>query len=173
MIELLKEIEQYQIIDLLNSSDWNSLDVDYHPPRVERVWTQLGENRLSLHVIHPCEEGESLLHPHAWPAAFHVLPIGGIYEQGIAQGILDPLLSDTHVYRNFMKMQTKGELYYEMIHPECCHYVRPIESVVFTVMLSGPAVWTENAIKADKDLKPLKEERVEEILQTFKQFYTK
>lgn len=173
MIKLLKEIEQDQMINLLKSSDWNSLDVDYHPPRVERVWKQMGPNRLSLHVIHPCEDGESLLHPHEWAAAFHVLPIGGIYEQGIAHGVLDPLMSDTHVYRDFMKMEMDGDMYYEMTHPECCHYVRPLVEPVYTVMLSGPAMWSENKIKANKELKPLKETRVKEILDIFKKYYTK
>ena len=43
---------------------WNTLDVDYFPPRVERVWTQVDENhRLFIHVIHPTTE-PCLFHKH-------------------------------------------------------------------------------------------------------------
>lgn len=171
MIDLLKEIEKNQIVDLLTNGSWKSLNVDYHPPFVERVWIQLGENRLSLHVIHPCEEGESLWHPHPWKTSFRVFSKGGIYEQGIGSSFIDPLLSSTHVFTPLMKMEVPGDMYYEMTHSDCAHYVRPIDEQVYTIMLSGPAEWTENSIKADKELKPLSDARVEEILEIFKSFY--
>ena len=30
---------------------WNSLNIDYHPPKVERLWAQLGEMRLMLSIF--------------------------------------------------------------------------------------------------------------------------
>jgi len=42
----------YSIMDSV--LQWNTLEVLYEAPRVERLWTQLGPNRLSLHRIHPC-----------------------------------------------------------------------------------------------------------------------
>jgi len=68
-------------------------------------------------------------------------------------------------------MEVTGNMYYEMIHVECTHYVRPINNPVYTVMLSGPALWTENSIKSDKVLNPLKSERVDEILKIFKNYF--
>ena len=82
MIEDLKNIEKTVLMDLLkNPSIWNTLDVNYHHPRVERLWTQVGTSRLMLHVIHTCETDEALYHPHPWPSAMHVL--SGSYEMGL------------------------------------------------------------------------------------------
>ena len=62
---------------LANPKLWKTLDVDYHPPRVERVWMSFDDKRISLHVIHPCETNDALVHPHPWESAMYVLPIGG------------------------------------------------------------------------------------------------
>lgn len=51
-----------QLGELLTKPEiWNTLDIDYFPPRVERVWTQFDENhRLFIHVIHPTNETLSI-----------------------------------------------------------------------------------------------------------------
>ena len=50
----LRTIEP-EIVKLLSSpKKWSSLLIDYQPPKVERVFTQIGDLRVSLHCIHPC-----------------------------------------------------------------------------------------------------------------------
>lgn len=49
---IIADINPEEII----SMDWNSIDVDYYPPRVERLWLQLGKDRLYLHKIHKTDK---------------------------------------------------------------------------------------------------------------------
>jgi hypothetical protein len=172
MIEKLKKIEREELEDLLENGVWNSLHIDYHPPRVERVWIQLGENRLSLHVMHPCEEGESLRHPHAWKTGFHILPIGnGKYEQEFSLAAVDSMISEKHLFMPLSKMIVSGEMYYEMTNKNCGHYVRPIDAPIYSIMLNGPVVWPENKLEPTHKLLPLQPERVIEIKNIFKEYF--
>lgn len=177
MLEELKRIEREELRSLLETpSIWNSLNVDYHPPFVERVWTQIGDNRLSLHVIHPCQPGEALWHPHEWQTAFHVLPVegAGVYEQGIGHGVSnEPMFGNKFIYMPLMKMEVHGEMYYEMTHENCAHYVRPIDKPVYTLMLSSPVKWPDNKREEiiGKKLEPLHGDRVQEIFSIFKLYY--
>jgi len=159
MIEKLKEIERTVLRDLLNDpSAWTSLDIDYHPPVVKRLFTTIGENRLYLHEIHPCDTKDALTHPHPWESAMHVLPTGiSTYEHGI--GTKNSILC---------KQQVSGEMYYEMLDKDAYHYVRPFNGVVHTLMLAGPPKWKENSHKADKDLTTLSEEEFNRVLNIFK-----
>ena len=81
MLHLLHAIEADLPLLLTNTDGWASLDIDYHPPRVERVFRDLDGARVSLHVIHPCEPEQALFHPHPWPSAMRVL--SGTYEMGV------------------------------------------------------------------------------------------
>lgn len=176
MIEEIKELiksEEFKTW-LSNPKLWKSLDVDYHPPRVERVWMQFNDMRLSLHVIHPCEREEALLHPHPWESAVYVLPIGGTYEHGI--GVRETQLGDGMFpeMTNDIILSTQeysGDVYYEMLNKKTVHYVRPIGLPVFTIMISGPKKWDTNGTKVDKPLTSLSEERKIEILNTFKHYF--
>ena len=68
-IEILKSLEP-EIKQLLDKPEvWNTLDVDYYPPRVGRLWTELNGYRIFLHTIHPTDK-PCLFHKHKWPAAF-------------------------------------------------------------------------------------------------------
>lgn len=58
-----------------------------------------------------------------------------------------------------------------MIQEDCGHFVRPLYDPVYTVMLSSKVIWPNNAEKADKHLKPLSDERKEEIKNIFKEYY--
>lgn len=164
MIENLKQIEKTMIISLLNKPEiWNSLLIDYHPPLVERLWTQIGNYRLFLHFIQPCSAEDALFHPHPWPSAMHV--IKGTYEMGLGFG---PGLEVPE------KMCTilipDGGIYYDMTHIDGWHYVRPIDFPCSTVMLTGKP-WGREAPKSDEPLKPLDEERKIIMLEYFKKFY--
>jgi hypothetical protein len=169
MIEELKELIKSDEFKtwLSNPELWDSLDVDYHPPRVERVWMPFNDKRVSLHVIHPCDRKEVLLHGHIWESAMYVLPIGGKYEHGVGYKNKFPYNSMEIV----CTQEFTGDVYYEMLNKWGAHYVRPIGQPVFTIMISGPVKWEENKTKVDKKLEPLSKERKIEILETFKNYF--
>jgi len=172
MIEELKSIikdERFKV--LLNNPDiWESKDVDYTTPRVERVWMPINDKRLSLHVIHPCEDGEAYVHPHVWETAMYVLPIGGLYEHTIGYRKPWELTSDSkdHIV---CKQIVEGAMYYEMMNHSAIHSVRPIAQPVFTIMLSGKPIWKENSCTLPKNLVSLSDERKKEVLQIFKNYF--
>lgn len=160
-IELLKSIERHLPFD--DPDAWNSLDVTYHPPRVERLWMQVGENRVFLHCIHPCTVLEALIHPHPWQSAVHLIA-GGEYEHGLFYRPGDYAVM---VSRQILS----NDSYYEMIEKDALHYVRPIDEPVYTIMITGPAIWPDNKepeTKAAGKMPELSAERKLEILNIFK-----
>jgi len=168
MLDKLKQIESKELRDLLLDSDnWNTLDVDYTPPRVERLWMQYDdEHRLLIHKIHPCTKEEALFHPHPWKSAVHVLPVGGGY--GHSVGVMN-MFGDKHIH---CEMEVHGEMYYEMLKQVTCHSVRPIGFPVYTVMLIGKPIWKCNeetfqyTLKVKPtDLKPLNDKAKKELLE--------
>lgn len=197
MIDKLKQIERKLLPDLLKKSgEWNSLMIDYHAPIVERLWTQIGNYRVSLHFIHPCDTKDALYHPHPWPSAMHVLH--GKYEMGLGIKYLpgfielsdfrhDGSLGETIKYvgqdlenceiftREISKIEMNGENYYEMIDPKGWHYVRPIGGPCASVMLMGKP-WDKNQFEGESEkpegLKPLDGYRKMIILEWFQNFFS-
>ena len=169
MIDVLKGIIDKELFDILNrdNSEFSSLDIDYHPPHVERIQTTYGEYRLSFHIIHPCESSEALYHPHAWPSAVHV--ILGKYEMGISHSL--DLNADEETLRKneLCKVVVSNGMYYEMLNPHGFHYVRPVTEPVYSIMLIGPK-WDTGAPakKATKELKPIDDWRIDEMKKSFK-----
>jgi hypothetical protein len=164
MIKRLKEIEKNQILDLLNQPEiWKSKLIDYEPPIVERVYTQLEDYRLSLHFIHPCEE--SLVHPHVWESGMHI--IEGEYEMALYYP------DENDILQEVSKIITKGDFYYEMLNRKAQHYVKPIGGICTTVMLTGLPIWKENDMIVNKVLEDLSETRKLEILNYYKKYYSK
>jgi hypothetical protein len=164
MIQKLKNIEKDQILDLLDKPEiWKTKLIDYEPPIVERVYTTIGDCRLSLHWIHPCTE--ALVHPHVWESGMHI--IEGTYEMGLfypdGEGMLQEV-SKIICYENF---------YYEMMNRKAEHYVKPIGDICKTVMLTGQPIWKENDMIVNKALVDLSEERKGEILNYYKKYYLK
>jgi len=162
LIEELQKIESLELIELLaNREIWNSVDIDYHPPRVERLWCQLGENRLYLHFIHPCEKGASLFHPHPWPSVIHV--IEGEYEMGVGfgAGLNEPAI--------FSTIMSQGSMYYDMPNKDGWHYVRPTKEICTSVMLTGKP-WRREMPASEEVgiLGKLSEERIDTMLNYFK-----
>lgn len=160
-IEKLQQIERVKLYDLLcDVSIWKSLDINYHPPHVERLWCQLGKYRLYLHFIHPCRREDALFHPHPWPSAIHV--IEGQYEMGMGFG---PGLKEPEVFSTIL---TSGGMYYEMPHRDGWHYVRPL-SVSSSVMLTGEP-WDREMPAEDEvgQLSGLHNDRVVVMLDYFK-----
>ena len=114
MIEKLKAAELDLPRLLENPEIWQTLDVDYFPPRVERLWTQYDEfHRLFIHIIHPTTS-PCLFHKHKWPAAFKILR--GKYEMGISYSESEITSEDAYKLPNISKIiLTKGS-YYEMVN---------------------------------------------------------
>ena len=165
MIEELKRIEKEVLPEWLASpDDWQSLDIDYHPPRVERLWRQMDENRVFLHYIHPCAPEHALLHPHEWKSAMHVL--NGGYEMGIGYS------ASTEAPPIMMKLlNNSGDFYYDMTDGDMWHYVRPLSHSMTTMLIGPPEFQHRPPFKADRKLHPLSRERKEELLGMFRAFY--
>lgn len=167
MIEILKKIEAEQLQDLLDKPElWKGLIVDYHKPHVTRCWTQLGELRLSLHIIDACDAEESLYHPHPWPSAMRIVSGGGPYEMGIGYGpgIVPPPIA--------CKLILSPGDYYEMLDVNGWHYVRPTNTFSASLMLSGKP-WEREQIEVPENTNkvPLPENLKLKMLQKFKEWY--
>jgi hypothetical protein len=160
MLEKLFEVENL-LPDWLDK-EWASLDVDYHPPRVERLWRSWGEFRVSLHRIHPCEN--PLFHPHPWPSAMRIL--SGTYEMvvGYGAGETPPPIA--------CRLQLSAGTCYEMVEKDAWHWVRPLEKPAYSLMISG-LPWARWAPPVSRKLPPLSSEASAELLAFFKDVYWK
>jgi len=166
MIAKLKELESSgKLLEILsNPENLKTLDVDYHPPRVERLWAQVDEHhRIYFHLIHPCKREEALYHPHPWPSAMHLL--SGGYEMGLSCGEVG---EGGH---EVSKLLLPAGTYYEMLDTEGWHYVRPVNEICASVMLTGKPwdKWQDK--KSSKKLEAITLERAEEIRIWFWEFY--
>ncbi len=152
--------------NLLDDPDgWDTLDVNYVPPRVERLWRDFEDGRVYLHRIHPCEK--AFYHSHPWPSAIKIL--SGGYEMGLgyappARGPAKPVT-----------IRLPEGASYEMIHPAGWHYVRPIGAVNYSIMVSGP-VWplprrVPKPPAESRKFGPLNADEKASILETFRSFY--
>jgi hypothetical protein len=163
---MLKElmIIEKMLPRILEEDCWNTVYVDYHKPYVKRVWKQIGENRLYLHEIFPCEKEESLLHPHPWPSAMKV--ISGTYEMGVGYSETSelPVIASTLILPE--------NSYYEMTNLHSWHYVRPLEKSSLSLMITG-IPWKRDVPKSDYTLRELTAEEKENILEKFKEKYWK
>ena len=163
-LEILKQIEAI-LPELLLLGDWKTVDVDYHPPRVERVWLQYESLRINLHRIHAAKSSKTLFHKHPWPSSMRILH--GVYEMGIGFGseeeVVPPLATTI--------MLNEGTAY-EMVSPDGWHYVSPVSDVTYSLMVSG-CPWPGRENKSSLQLNALSEEAKEEIIGFFKKKYPK
>ena len=160
-INLLEKIEKV-LPSLLDKPElWKSLFVNYEHPYVERLWTEFEDFRISLHAIHPCTREEVLYHPHPWPSGMKILK--GRYEMGVGYGKGEeyPSIACTIVLN-------EGDEY-EMIDPDGWHYVRPLENLTYTLMVTGKP-WDRFSPKSDYKLSSLNENRKKELIELFKSF---
>lgn len=156
---LLAEAERALVHMLYSPEAWNSLDVSYEPPRVERLWKDWKDgHRIYLHRIHPCDT--ALFHPHPWPSAVKVL--SGQYEMGIGYGKgqeRPPVAALT--------VLTAGATY-AMTDPNGWHWVRPIGGPSLSLMVTGPK-WERWAPRPDFTLHPLSEKDHKRLVDDFKE----
>lgn len=179
MLEMLARAERALPgvdIGLLDDPDgWNTLDVNYEPPRVERLWREFENGRLYLHRIYPCEK--ALFHPHPWPSAVKIL--SGSYEMAIGyhvgqpgEGQRRPGMTPTPPPYASLQVLTKGSTY-EMIRPGGWHYVRPLGGTSYSIMVTGPkwdGVWSPKP-NTIHPLGPVEPQSKANILEAFRAFY--
>lgn len=163
MLEALESVERALPLLLADPDAWRTLDVTYHPPRVERVFLQHGELRVSLHCIHACERSEALFHPHPWPSAMRIL--SGSYEMAVGHG------SGRDAPPIAATMITGPGTSYEMTEPDAWHYVRPVGGAVYTLMVTGKP-WPRETPKSSEPLTELSPERKREIMEIFAKAYS-
>lgn len=140
---------------------WQSLNINYEEPRVERLWYQWEEFRICLHRIHPCEK--SFFHPHPWPSAMRIL--SGHYEMSVGYGAGkdEPPVA--------VKTVLAPGSTYEMTDPDGWHSVRPIGGPVISLMVTGKP-WRRAMPKNDKiKLSSLNDDIIDEIMNFFKKEY--
>lgn len=164
MIAKLEWVESH-MVELIKKKQWNSIFVDYNPPFVERVWTQLADRRVFLHKILPCDPEEALFHPHPWPSAVKIL--SGRYQMGIgyAGGSIAPPVAMTTILG-------PGSVY-EMNDIDGWHYVAPLEEPVMSLMITGEPWGRTWVPKSDKHLEQLPREKINHILDFFHFNYIK
>lgn len=162
---------------LLKSLDgWNSLEVTYEQPRVERLWRQDGDYRIYLHRIHPCiveqpneEDREQLLtiqddsqafwHAHPWPSAMVV--VSGSYKMLVG--------TKNHVCATLTL--PRGTCY-EMTDPKAYHKVCPQREPSLSIMVTGPLYqkpWWKSLLPQHKHHhgSQMPQEKAQELLSAF------
>lgn len=166
-INSLIEIEPIIKSLVTNSDIWKTLDVDYFPPRVERLWTTYNEYRIFLHTIHQTDK-ECLYHKHRWPGVFKQLK--GSYEMGITYSPNEINSDEAHLLPDLVKFLITEGNYYEMTQTDALHYVRPISKISYSIMLTKdlyPESTFRKEAKFDK-LNELSQGRKLELLEIFK-----
>src|SRR4051812_30799875 len=162
MLDILARAETELPALLQHPARWNSLDINYHPPFVERLWTTWSDYRISLHRIQPCEPSDALFHPHPWPSAMRILD--GTYEMAIGFGAgskTPPIAS---------RIIASGDFRYEMTHEDAWHYVRPIDRPAMTIMVTGKP-WRRDAPSSSEPLPRLDEARRDGVFAWFRTRY--
>lgn len=129
MLDYLMEVENSILRPMLANLDgWNRKLVTYEKPTVERLWRQHGENRIYIHRIHPCKEGQAFMHRHPWPSAMRIY--SGRYMMSVSDDVVGAFAGT--------RIVLGPECCYEMTWPECAHSVRPIGGPVLSLMVTGP-----------------------------------
>lgn len=134
MLAELKGLMASEIPQLIldPATPWQTLDILYEDPRVERVWLQLGPKRLYLHRIHPCERG--FYHPHPWPSA--IVLVSGMQRMLLGYGPPSGKAPDIAA-----TLEIAAPSGYEMLDPRGWHAVMPQGGVSLSLMLTGRP-WT-------------------------------
>jgi len=186
MTNVLVECEKHISALLEDRERWRSLMVNYKPPHLMRLFTQVGKVRINLHyffaastdVLEECDVtdvtaydvgyNENLYHPHGWASCMRIL--SGRYEQwlGFATGRgIDMVPQKTlHLVHN------TGDTY-AMNHPWLWHQVIPTnQEPVLTLMVTYiPPNWDQEAPLSTQPLRSLTEQEAEFMFQTFKAIY--
>jgi len=160
MFEDLKKVVQRLQSMPEELSKWNSLYVDYEKLLVERLWIQDGESRIYAHKIHPCED--AFYHPHTWPSSILLLG-GGRYKMDV--GTENNIVMSS-VLSNFS--------HYEMKNIDGWHSVQPLDSPIFSIMVTGKPLDKDcdyDKFKSIPQQRPMtREERILFIIDFMREF---
>ncbi|MBI4433185.1 hypothetical protein HY632_00275 [Candidatus Uhrbacteria bacterium] len=158
--DALRAAELQCVRELLRSLDgWETLDINYHPPRVERLFRPWGDGmRLALHCIHPCTAAEALFHPHPWPSAVDLLEGSYLMPMGAGPDEAPPPIIAT--------LELTAGAQYTMAHPDGWHAVAPIARPAYSVMLMGKP-WDRWSPRSESVLHPIPKSRAEELRKKF------
>lgn len=166
-IEILKSLEPDIKKLIQDPSIWKTLDVDYFPPRVERLYTDYKGFRIFLHTIHPTDK-PCLFHKHKWPAAFK--QISGAYEMGITYSKDEINSDEAYLLPTIARFIVNTYSYYEMTQTDCLHYVKPMNGISMSIMITKDmypeATFRKEAVNVKLD--ELTEERKLELLENFR-----
>ena len=163
MLEFLEEVEAALPGLLADAAGWRSLDIDYHLPRVQRLYRSWRDLRLNLHRIWPCEPGEVLFHPHPWPSAMKV--VSGTYRMAVGYG------AGTRAPPEMATMLLRAGSCYAMTHRNAWHNVRPLGGPSLSVMLTG-APWQRSApLSPTHPLRPMPSADIDDLMAEFRGFY--
>lgn len=162
MLEQLDVILRHVTLQGASHFQWNTLDITYHPPFVERAWTPFELEgtpyRFCIHRIHPCTEVEALYHPHPWPSAVQLLEGSYRHHVGIKLA-LGPVRTLTT-----QRLSPGGA--YEMADPVAYHRVVPSEPSL-SVMLMGPLYPHSLPISKPPKQPPLSQGKLLRLLDDF------
>lgn len=143
---------------MTQKSTWESLNINYEAPNVERIWKQYGDIRINLHRIFPSTK--NFFHPHPWPCAVVILK--GKYEMGLGYGSKRPPVMSRSILNEGSK--------YEMVHKHAWHYIKPLDEPVYSVMVSGlPWVDVVSQNSNNISLAPLSNDVFKELFDIFTQ----
>ena len=164
-IEILKSLEP-AIKDLLNNPNvWKTLDVDYFPPRVERLYTDYDGYRIFLHTIHPTDS-PCLFHKHRWPAAFK--QVEGSYEMGITYSEKEISSEEAYSLPTLARFIVNEGSYYEMTQTDCLHFVNPNGKVSRSIMVTKDMYPESSFRKESLDRKLNELSNRDELVEIFK-----
>lgn len=149
----------------LTVNDVKSLDIDYLPPRVYRVWFEMHDEELNInyrvmfHRIFKLQKGEKpYYHPHIWKSAMIVCEGSYIMELGDANNIYSTML-----------LTPKSK--YEMVNPNGWHSVSPLTEIADSIMITTELYPKVEMPVKHPTLNPLEEHTVRYLLRTFKNNY--
>jgi hypothetical protein len=166
-IEILKSLEP-TIKELVKQPEiWNTLDVDYFPPRVERLYTDYDGYRIYLHYIHPTDK-PCLFHKHRWPAAFK--QVAGAYEMGISYSEKEITSDEAYDLPILARFIIGINSYYEMTQTDCLHFVSPKGEYSASIMITPKDKYPEAEFRKevlDRKLETFSELRKVTLLQFF------
>lgn len=163
MLDVLAAAEAALPDLLADASSWRSLDIDYHPPRVERLYRDFGEFRVNLHRASPCDPSAALIHPHPWPSAMRL--VRGRYRMWIGHGAgteRPPLAG---------LVELSAGSCYAMAERDQWHAVAPIGAPTLSVMVTGKPWDRVMPITPDKRLQPLSDRVCLELVGLFRAAY--
>jgi len=165
-IEILKSLETDIKSLLKDPSIWKTLDIDYFPPRVERLYTDYKGYRIFLHTIHTTDK-PCLFHKHRWPAAFK--QVSGSYEMGVTYSEKEINSDEAYLLPTIARFIINEGSYYEMTQTDCLHFVKPLGKVSRSIMITKD-MYPEASFRkesVDKQLDELSEKRKLESLEEF------